>query len=96
MIPFEQRAVGYRVSRARGISAVGKIDHEAGKLAFAPGIRRSLVVRNAVLTVSDAGVKSSSLATLAELGWAAFPPPADPEPKPSRKSAYRQRRNRFP
>jgi uncharacterized secreted protein with C-terminal beta-propeller domain len=82
VIPFEQRAVGYKVSRARGISAVGKIDHEVGKLTYAPGIRRSLVVRNAVLTVSDAGVKSSSLATLAELGWAAFPPPADPEPKP--------------
>jgi uncharacterized secreted protein with C-terminal beta-propeller domain len=82
VIPFEQRAVGYRVSRARGISSVGTIDHEAGKLAFTPGIRRSLVVRNAVLTVSDAGVKSSSLATLAELGWAAFPPPAQPEPKP--------------
>ncbi len=82
VIPFEQRAVGYRVSRARGISAVGTIDHEAGKLAFTPGVRRSLVVRNAVLTVSDAGVKSSSLTTLAELGWAAFPPPAEPEPKP--------------
>ncbi len=82
VIPFEQRAVGYRVGRARGIAAVGKIDHEAGKLAFAPGVRRSLVVRNAVLTVSDAGVKSSSLATLAELGWAAFPPPEQPEPKP--------------
>ena len=82
VIPFEQRAVGYRVGRARGISAVGKIDHEAGKLTFTPGIRRSLVVRNAVLTVSDAGVKSSSLATLAELGWAAFPPPEQPEPKP--------------
>jgi uncharacterized secreted protein with C-terminal beta-propeller domain len=82
VVPFEQRAVGYRVSRARGITAVGKIDHEAGKLAYAPGIRRSLVVRDAVLTVSDAGVKSSSLATLAELGWAAFPPPPEPEPKP--------------
>jgi uncharacterized secreted protein with C-terminal beta-propeller domain len=82
VIPFEQRAVGYRVGRARGIAAVGKIDHEAGKLPFAPGVRRSLVVRNAVLTVSDAGVKSSSLATLAELGWAAFPPPEQPEPRP--------------
>ena len=70
------------MSRARGISAVGKIDHEAGKLTFTPGIRRSLVVRNAVLTVSDAGVKSSSLSTLVELGWAAFPPPEQPEPKP--------------
>ena len=82
VIPFEQRAVGYRVGRVRGISAVGTIDHEAGKLNFTPGIRRSLVVRNAVLTVSDAGVKSSSLASLAELGWTAFPPPEQPEPKP--------------
>jgi uncharacterized secreted protein with C-terminal beta-propeller domain len=80
VIPFEQRALGYRVGRARGIDSVGKIDHEAGKLSFAPGIRRSLVVRSAVLTVSDAGVKSSSLATLAELGWAAFPPSRQPVP----------------
>jgi hypothetical protein len=61
---------------------VGKIDHEAGKLSYAPGIRRSLVVRSAVLTVSEAGVKSSSLTNLAELGWAAFPPPEQPTPKP--------------
>ena len=75
------RAVGYRVGRVHGIALVGKIVHEAGQLPSAPGIRRSLVVRNAVLTVSDAGVKASSLATLAELGWAAFPPPEQPEPK---------------
>ena len=80
MIPFEQRAVGYRVGRARGIDAVGRIDHEAGKLSFTPGVRRSLVVRSAVLTVSDAGVKSSSLTTLSELGWVAFPPPVQPGP----------------
>ena len=35
-----------------------------------------------VLTVSDAGVKSSSLATLAERGWAAFPPAEAPKPQP--------------
>ena len=76
VLPFEQRAVGFRVSRARGIDAVGRIDHERGKLDWTPGVRRSLVVRDSVLTVSDSGVKSSSLATLAERGWAAFPPPA--------------------
>ena len=75
VIPFEQRAVGYRVGRTRGIDAAGRIEHEAGKRGFAPGIRRSMVVRDSVLTVSDAGVKSSSLATLAERGWAAFPTP---------------------
>ncbi|HXH89092.1 MAG TPA: beta-propeller domain-containing protein [Gaiellaceae bacterium] len=80
VVPFEQRAVGYRVGRARGIDPVGRIDHEAGKLSFRAGVCRSLVVRNAVLTVSDAGVKSSSLATLAELGWASFPAPAQPGP----------------
>ena len=78
VIPFEQRAVGYRVGRTRGIDAAGRIEHEVGKQGFAPGVRRSLVVRDSVLTVSDAGVKSSSLATLAERGWAAFPAPGQP------------------
>jgi uncharacterized secreted protein with C-terminal beta-propeller domain len=82
VIPFEQRAVGYRVGRARGIVAAGRIEHEAGKLSYTPGVRRSMVVRDSVLTVSDAGVKSSSLATLAERGWAAFPPAEAPKPLP--------------
>ena len=68
MIPFEHRAVGFRVGRARGIDPVGKVEHDQ-----AYPIRRSLVVRDSVLTVSDNGVKTSSLATLAERGWAAFP-----------------------
>jgi len=82
VIPFEQRALGYRISRTRGIDPAGRIEHEAGKLSWTPGIRRSLVVRDSVLTVSDAGVKSSSVATLAERGWAAFPPPEAPKPGP--------------
>ena len=69
VIPFEQRAVGFRVGRTRGIDPLGKVEHDAGRTR----IRRSLVVRDSVLTVSDNGVKSSSLATLAERGWAAFP-----------------------
>jgi len=80
VIPFEQRAVGFRVGRARGIDPAGRIEHEAGKLSYSPGVRRSMVVRDSVLTVSDAGVKSSSLATLAERGWAAFPPAEAPKP----------------
>jgi len=82
VIPFEQRAVGYRISRARGIDFAGRIDHEAGKLGYKAGVRRALVVRDSVLTVSDAGVKSSSLATLAERGWASFPPAETPRPLP--------------
>jgi uncharacterized secreted protein with C-terminal beta-propeller domain len=78
VIPFQQRAVGFRVGRARGIDPAGRIEHERGKLDWTPGVRRSLVVRDSVLTVSDSGIKSSSLATLTERGWAAFPPPATP------------------
>jgi hypothetical protein len=80
VLPFEQHAMGFHVSRARGIDAVGKIAHERGKLGWTPGVRRSLVVRDSVLTVSDSGVKSSGLATLVERGWAAFPPPKQSQP----------------
>ena len=76
VIPFEQRAVGFRVGRARGIDSAGRVEHPRGA-----AIRRSLVVGDSVLTVSDAGVESSSLATFAERGWAAFPQP-QPEPPP--------------
>ena len=79
------RAASRRLSAsaaARGI-ADRREDRPRGRQAHStPPIRRSLVVRNAVLTVSDSGVKSSSLATLAELGWAAFPPPEQPGAKP--------------
>ena len=72
--------LGFRVGRARGIDPAGRIEHEAGKLSWTPGVRRSMVVRDSVLTVSDVGVKSSSLATLTERGWAAFPPAEAPKP----------------
>jgi uncharacterized secreted protein with C-terminal beta-propeller domain len=70
VVPFELRAAGYRVGRAGGI--------EHGK---AP-IRRSLVVGASLLTVSDVGLESSNLMTLAEQGWAAFPAPEPPRPLP--------------
>ena len=60
MIPFEQRAVGFRVGRARGIDPLGRVEHDAQW-----PIRRSVVVGDGVLTVSENGVKESSLATLA-------------------------------
>jgi hypothetical protein len=80
VLPFDQRALGFRVARGGGLDPVGRIEHGAGRLTWTPGIRRSLVVGDSVLTVSDAGVKSSRLATLAEQGWAAFPPPPAPSP----------------
>ncbi len=79
VVPFAQKALGFRVSRASGIDAVGSIEHAATPVQGAAAIRRSLVVGSDVLTVSDAGVEASSLTTLAPLGWAAFPP-ADPPP----------------
>jgi uncharacterized secreted protein with C-terminal beta-propeller domain len=87
VLPFEQRAVGFRVGRSRGIDELGRIEHEAGRQASSAAIRRSLVVRDAVLTVSDAGVKSSSLATLAGQGWVAFPPPEPPTPEQGGKGS---------
>jgi uncharacterized secreted protein with C-terminal beta-propeller domain len=75
VIPFDVHAVGFRVGRTRGIHEVARIEHTPNA-----AIHRSLVVGDAVLTVSDAGVKASSLATLADRGWAAFPP-AEPTPK---------------
>jgi uncharacterized secreted protein with C-terminal beta-propeller domain len=79
VVPFDQRAVGFRVGRARGIDEIGRIVHTEGKLDWTPGITRSVVIRDAVLTISDAGVKASNISTLADVGWAAFPPP---EPSP--------------
>jgi uncharacterized secreted protein with C-terminal beta-propeller domain len=68
VVPFGQRAVAFRVSRARGIAEIGRLEHAGGS-----AIRRSFVVRDSVLTVSDGGVLSSSLAALTDQGWAAFP-----------------------
>jgi uncharacterized secreted protein with C-terminal beta-propeller domain len=73
VVPFDQRAVGFRVGRTRGIDVVGRIEHPGRTEAYP--IRRSLVVDDAVVTVSDAGVRSSSLETLAQQGWVAFPAP---------------------
>jgi uncharacterized secreted protein with C-terminal beta-propeller domain len=80
VIPFDQRAFGFRVGRARGIDPAGSVEHEQTNQ-----IRRSLVVGDSVVTVSENGVKASSLANLAERGWAGFPappPPAQPQPLP--------------
>jgi uncharacterized secreted protein with C-terminal beta-propeller domain len=82
VVPFAQSALGFRVGRARGIEPVGQITHPPGTAAW-NAIRRSVVIGGSVFTVSDAGVASSSLATLAAQGWAPFPPPkAVPVPGP--------------
>jgi hypothetical protein len=75
VLPFDQKAVGFRVGRS-GIDRVGTVAH-LGSAA----IRRSVVVGPSLLTVSDGGVLSSSLGTLADQGWAAFPA-LEPVPVP--------------
>ena len=64
VVPFDQRAVGYRVGRAHGIAA-RRPDHAPRRNGNAAAITRSVVVGDSVFTISDAGVASSSLATLA-------------------------------
>ena len=62
--------IGFRIGRNRGIVELGRVTHGAG--SSSSPIRRSLVVRNALYTVSELGVKSSDLGTLADLGWVPF------------------------
>ncbi len=81
VVPFGQQAVGMRVSRATGITEVGRIVQTQANQSSLPQINRSLVVGNALLTVSDAGVAANALSSFASLGWAAFPAPA-PTPTP--------------
>ena len=71
-------AVGFRVGRG-GIDEAGRVTHTgeaspggAGRVAGTP-IRRSLVVGDALYTVSETGVKATDLASFGEVGWAAFP-----------------------
>ena len=76
VIPFNQQAVGYRVSRSGGIDPVGRISQSGT-------ILRSLVAGSSVFTVSAAGVESSSLDRLQPQGFAAFPAsPVGPAPEP--------------
>jgi hypothetical protein len=83
VVPFVQQAAAFRVSRAKGVVDLGRIDNGGGELSWTPPIRRSVVVGGSVLTVSDAGVRSSDLGTLAAQGWASFPAPATPKPVPA-------------
>jgi uncharacterized secreted protein with C-terminal beta-propeller domain len=80
MVPFGQQAVGMHVTKS-GIDEIGRIVQTDARSSSLPQILRSLVVRGAVLTVSDQGVEASDLKTLAGLGWAAFPTPT-PVPIP--------------
>ena len=78
-------AAGFTVSRAGGIAALGQIAHaEGGRTAFAPPVRRAVVVGDRLFTISELGAEASTLGGLAETGWVAFPegtrPPDGPIP----------------
>ena len=79
-------ALGLRVRRAGGVAEVGRVSHpdlSGARTVGSPGapIRRSVVVGDALYTVSAAGVRGSLLSTFADLGLARLPQvsrPADP------------------
>jgi hypothetical protein len=72
-----QGVIGFRIGR-EGLEEVGRITHGQGKLfnsrswSTAQPIRRTFVVRDTLLTVSEAGVRASDLRTFAGRGWAGF------------------------
>jgi uncharacterized secreted protein with C-terminal beta-propeller domain len=61
-----QGVIGFRVGRER-LEEVGRIAHSS-----ANPIRRTLVARGTLFTISEAGVRASDLQTFANRGWAPF------------------------
>jgi uncharacterized secreted protein with C-terminal beta-propeller domain len=59
-------AIGFQVERDKGISELGRAEHDGGMIV------RSLVAHGRLLTVSDRGVLASTLDTLAPVSFAAF------------------------
>jgi len=63
-------AIGLRVERS-GISEAGRASH--GTAPYPVVVRRSLVARGRLVTVSDRGIAAHRLSDLSTLGFAAFP-----------------------
>ena len=82
VVPFGQQAVAMHVSRKAGIDELGRIVHVQARQAQLPQIDRSVVVGQALFTISSAGVASNGLTSLDPLGWQAFPTPPAPKPVP--------------
>ncbi len=56
-----------------GFTELGTITHPAAPAYPGGGqILRSLIIDNALWTLSDAGLKANDMTTLAPLGWVAF------------------------
>ena len=58
--------IGVRIDRTSGIQEVGRVTHPTGV------VQRSVVVGERLFTISQAGVKASSLDRLADLAWMPF------------------------
>ena len=63
-------AVGLRVERS-GIGEAGRVAH--GTAGAGALVRRSLVAKGRLLTISDRGIAASRLTDLGPLGFTAFP-----------------------
>ncbi len=64
--------LGYRVTRAAGIDALGRMSDPADGNGFSGGISRSLVFGGRLVTVSDRGIGVGSLTTFERMGFAGF------------------------
>jgi hypothetical protein len=75
--PRFEGVIGFRISR-EGLEEVGRVRHVRGKSSTSNArsspepIRRTFVVGDRLLTVSEAGVRASDLRTFADRGWAGF------------------------
>jgi hypothetical protein len=67
-------AIGFRVGRVGGIHEAGRASHDADQQYPTP-VRRALVVRGRLFTLSERGLEADSMATLGEEAWLPFPPP---------------------
>ena len=69
-------ALGYTVDAEAGIVPVGAVQHaaqgEPEEFTWTPPIRRSMVVGDQVLTLSDVGLKASLLTDLSDAAWIEF------------------------
>ena len=67
---FEAGAIGLTVGRD-AITELGRVSHPNDPQFFG-GVRRSLVVADQLLTISESGLKASSLTDLTERAWVPF------------------------
>jgi hypothetical protein len=75
-----QSAFGFRVNKEDGIELIGEVQHPQPDYEecwdycyYGSMLRRSFVIGEHVLTLSDLGLKASALADLSDVHWVEFP-----------------------